>query len=242
MARRQRKAYLLRWNPNISTYTRTRFENDMSTYFKKGTEPKDMNWNVYEYQKVRPRDFYFTAQVGCEVNGIVWGGLVKGELYDMIDDNGKLISPNHRWIDLEYIFMQRIEKKLLLTADKLSKIVPKIDWEKGHSGILLTPGTAEKLALAIGNELLHAEDDENLVFDSFCGKEDVISSSVGYLCPKLKKSLLEKNRVDEEVKKDLKKGEKIAITDLSVRYDVKDVKPDTKLEDILYVTKIGLDF
>jgi hypothetical protein len=239
MARRQRKTYLMRWNPNISTYTREDFEQDMKSFVKKGSAPNDMNWTVYEDKDVKPGDLFFLAQVGCEMNGIVWGGIIDDEPYEMQMDDGTRLP--RRFVDTVVQFMQRIEKKRILTKDTLCKSVPEIDWEKGHSGVLLSAETSERLALAVGNELLHAKGDADLVFDSFDEQRGVICDMVGYLCPTLKRRLIEENRVNEEVRKDLKKKKKIAITDLSVEYSEKDVRPDARLEDILYVTYVGIE-
>lgn len=236
MARRQRKAYLLRWNPNISIYTRDRFEEDMKNFVAYGTGPEDMNWNIYDYKDVQAGDLFFMAQVGCEVNGIVWGGYITDVPYKMYDDNG--IQMGAYWVDVEYLFMQRIEKKHLLTSDRLSKIAPEIDWTKGHSGILLSEDAAEKLALAIGNELLHADEDENLVFHYFEERSGSIVTFISYLCPKLKQQLIDNNQINNDVQKDKENGTMKSITDLSVNYDTNAVLPDAKLEDILYVEHI----
>lgn len=118
-----------------------------------GSEPEDMNWTIREHSQVESGDIYFMAQVGCDVNGIVWADYLEDEPYEMMDSKGKLIP--RTFIDIVYLFMQRIEKKMILTADRLEEVVPQIDWDKGSSGILLSPETDEKLALEVANQLLH---------------------------------------------------------------------------------------
>ncbi len=235
-AERQRKAYLLRWNPNISPYTRERYEEDFNHYLESGEEPEEMNWTIYEHSQVESGDIYFMAQVGCDVNGIVWAGFLEDEPYDMLDYKGCLIP--RKFIDITYFFMQRIEDKMILTADRLKEVIPEIDWEKGHSGVLLSPEVAEKLALEVANQLLHTDEDKNLKFDEYNEKKWVIKDIVGYLCPQLKQRLYNNGRLCEDYRKRLTNGEeRFEATKTTIDYDPQNVTEGTSIESIATLDK-----
>ncbi len=233
--KRQRKAYLLRWNPNISPYSRERYEEDFTHYLKTGHEPEDMNWTIYEHSEVKSGDIYFMAQVGCKVNGIVWAGFLEDEPYDMEDYKGRKLP--RKFIDITYFFMQNIENKMILTANRLKEVVPEIDWDKGPSGILLSPEVAEKLAMEVANQLLHAEEDENLKFAEYEEKQGIIEDIVGYLCPRFKQRLYESNRIDKQYQEMLKDENAFNVTDATIKYDEQKATTNTSIEDIAILEK-----
>lgn len=232
---RQRKAYLLRWNPNISPYSRERYEEDFTHYVETGSDPEDMNWTIREHSQVESGDIYFMAQVGCDVNGIVWAGYLEDEPYDMMDRKGRLVP--HKFIDITYFFMQRIEKKMILTADRLKEVVPEIDWNKGSSGILLSPETAEKLALEVANQLLHATEDANLKFAEYEEKKGVIEDIVGYLCPQFKTRLYESKRMEEQYAEKISEGATFEVAETTIRYNSEHVNDTSSIEDIAVLEK-----
>lgn len=80
---RQRKVYVLRWNPRISSFNRDGFEHYFAQY--KGLIPNDsddeLDWTVWDWKSVEHRDLYVMMQVGQKLNGIVWGGFLGGYPY-----------------------------------------------------------------------------------------------------------------------------------------------------------------
>lgn len=114
---RQRRVYLMRWNPSISGFTRNDFE-DYFNYYKgkiEKIENTDIVWTIWDWKDVMHRDLFVMMQVGQEQNGIVWGGFLNGAPYQYKDENGKLTRS--RFIECTVMYMQRIEKTNLLTAD-----------------------------------------------------------------------------------------------------------------------------
>lgn len=152
-----------------------------------------------------------------------------------MDYKGRLIP--RKFIDITYLFMQRIEKKMILTADRLKEVVPEIDWDKGSSGILLSPDTAEKLALEVANQLLHAKEDADLNFAAYEEKKGVIEDIVGYLCPQFKTRLYENKRMDEQYAKDISEGGTFEVSETTIRYDSEYVTDTSSIEGIAVLEK-----
>ena len=191
IAPRQRKVYVLRWNPSISGFTRDGFEDYFAQY--KGTKPFDvdnkLDWTVWDWKSVEHRDLYVMMQVGQKVNGIVWGGFLGGYPYQYKREDGTLTKRKFFQTVVEY--MHRIEKTGLMTSDRLIEAVPEVDWLHGHSGELLSVENAEKLGLFLVNELKDVEENDDIYFDSYNQKQYVIGDILTFMCPQLKKRLLD---------------------------------------------------
>ncbi|EGN57434.1 hypothetical protein PRBRB14_22050 [Hallella multisaccharivorax DSM 17128] len=226
MARRQRRAFLMRWNPRISSYTQERFDKD----FPSGEACDD--WSIWDYQKSHSGDLYFMAKVGSKVNGIVWGGYLNGRPYQLQDIATDQILPG-RFIKLTYQFIQDIDKQRAFTSDELSEVLPNIDWDHGHSGVQLSIEDSEKLALYLGNMMLHMKEDKYITYDSYEEKHYVICDMITYLCPQLKERLLKEGKIADGYKPAKE------ITDIGVNYIENAVKENTCLEDILFLTNIN---
>lgn len=228
---RQRKVYVLRWNPRISSFNREGFEHYFSQH--KGIIPYDhddeLDWTVWDWKSMEHRDLYIMMQVGQNVNGIVWGGFLGGFPYQYEKEDGSLTRSRFVQTDVEY--MHRIEKTGLMTADRLIQAVPEVDWLHGHSGELLPVESAEKLGLFIVNELKDMEEDENIYFESFNQKRYVLADILTVMCPELKKRLLAmgKNK-DPEIQD---------INNLMVRIEDEDYSNWTSLEDHLSLKKLN---
>lgn len=231
IAPRQRKVYVLRWNPRISSFSRDDFECYFSMY--KGITPFDpddkLDWTVWDWRNVEHRDLYVMMQVGQKVNGIVWGGFLGGYPYQYESEDGKLSRSRFFETDVEY--MHRIENTGLMTADKLVLAVPEIDWLHGHSGELLSVESAEKLGLFMVNELKDAEENDDLYFDSYNQKQYVLADILTYMCPELKKRLLALGK---------NKTPKITdVNDLMVHIDDEDYLNWNSIEDHLSLEKLN---
>lgn len=231
IAPRQRKVYVLRWNPSISSFEREGFEHYFAQY--KGVIPFNhddkLDWTVWDWKSVEHRDLYVMMQVGQRVNGIVWGGFFGGYPYQYKKEDGTLTRSRFFQTDVQY--MHRIEKTGLMAADRLIQAVPEVDWLHGHSGELLPVASAEKLGLYIVNELKTVEESEDLFFDSFNQKQYVLADILTFMCPELKKRLLAmgKNK-DPEIQD---------VNNLMVRIEDEDYSNWISLEDHLSLKKLN---
>lgn len=229
---RQRKLYIMRWNPSISSYTLNDFETDFQKF--KDYKPMDMNWSIRDYKEVVHKDLFIMCRVGGKDDGVVWAGFLDHFPYQFEYDNGRLGKT--RYIDMSVLFMQRTEKTKILSAEELTKNIPEIDWTHGHSGVLIDTVTAEKIARYIGNELLKIDDCEDFKFEEFSQKQYVISDFVGYLCPELKRELLSAGRIydDERIDADAD------VNELTIFIKKEDMASGKRLEEIAMLREIGL--
>ena len=228
---RQRKVYVLRWNPRISSFNREGFEHYFAQYkgFIPNEHDDELDWTVWDWKSVEHRDLYVMMQVGQKVNGIVWGGFFGGFPYQYKKEDGTLTRSRYFQTDVEY--MHRIEKTGLMTADRLMRAVPEVDWLHGHSGELLSVDNAEKLGLFIVNELKDVEENDDIYFDSYSQKRYVLADILTFMCPELKKRLLAmgKNK-DQEIQD---------VNNLMVRIEDEDYSNWISLEDHLSLEELN---
>lgn len=198
IAPRQRRVFVLRWNPSISGFSRKDFE-DYFVQFKGETDFEDfeeLDWSVYEWESVMHRDLFVMMQVGQEVNGIVWGGFLGGFPYQYENEDGTMSSSH--FFETTVMYMHRIEKTGIHTADRLMKAIPEVDWLHGHSGELLSVECAEKLGKFLVDELRRVESNDDLCFDTYCEKRYVLADILTFMCPELKKRLKAAGKIDNK--------------------------------------------
>ena len=231
IAPRQRKVYVLRWNPSISSFGRKRFEH----YFaqNKGLIPFEdddiFDWNVWDWKSVEHRDLFVMMLVGQEINGIVWGGFLGGYPYQYKMEDGSLTKS--RFCEMTVEYMHRIEKTGLMTADRLIQAVPEVDWLHGHSGELISVESAEKLGLFMVSELKNVDENDDIYFDSYNQKKYVIADILTFMCPELKKRLLAMGKN--------KSPEITDINELMVKVDDEDYLKWASIEEHLSLEKLN---
>lgn len=191
---RQRRVHILRWNPTKSGFTRFDFEDYFAQY--KGIKPLDhdnkLDWTVWDWRDVQHRDLFVMVQLGQKINGIVWGGFLGGYPYQYENPDGT--KTRSHFFETTVMYMHRIEKTKILTAEKLYKAIPDVDWLHGHSGELLSIENAEKLGLFLVDELRKVDDCDDVFFDDYEQKKYVLSDILTFMCPKLKKRLMSQGK------------------------------------------------
>lgn len=136
--------FLLRWNPAISSYTMERFDDDMDFYaHNKCWDDNDFDWSVYEWEKAEEGDRFFMMRVGEGRTGIFAAGYFTSDPYKSDDWSGKGREVYYMRMCFEAIFHP--ERTDIITIEELQRELPDINWEKGHSGELLTPNDAARL-------------------------------------------------------------------------------------------------
>lgn len=231
VAPRQRRVFVLRWNPSISGFSRDDFENYFAQYQgeKAYDHDNELDWTVYDWESVIHRDLFVMVQVGQEVNGIVWGGFFGGFPYQYQKADGSLTSSHFFKTNVEY--MHRIEKTGILTADRLQAAIPEVDWLHGHSGEILSIESAEKLGLFLVDELKKVEGSKDTYFDSFNEKKYVLADILTFMCPELKKRLKAAGKIDNKRLRN--------INNMMVRIEDEDYKDWDNIEDHLSLVKLN---
>ena len=126
------RTYLMRWNPTISSFTEKDFEvcmeNRVHGMFR-------MNWSIYEWQEARRGDFFYMMRTGDDKAGIVFGGQFLSDPYPADDWAGS--SKRRMYVDM---ICYGVEPGATpqISLEKLQAAIPAKDWQKGHSGELLS--------------------------------------------------------------------------------------------------------
>lgn len=144
--------YILRWNPNISSYTMKK-HNKVLNDKRAGHYFQNTNWSVYEWKKLKPGDIYILLQVGTEHDGVAKIGRFISLPYSgrsWRKDGTKIY-----YTDMNVYDVFETEHNGQLPAESFEKDFPQINWHGGHSGELLNSETAEKLLSKISEELIN---------------------------------------------------------------------------------------
>lgn len=136
----EHRTYLMRWNPAISSYKETDYEESVAN-MESGLF--HLNWSIHEWEEARRGDIFYMMRVGDDKAGIVFKGQFVSDPYVMDDWAGT--SKRKLYVDMVCMKPVKPGKKPLLELSKLQDAIPEIDWSKGHSGILLSSEVAEKL-------------------------------------------------------------------------------------------------
>ncbi len=126
------RTYLMRWNPAISSFTEKDFEacveNSVHGMFR-------LNWSIYEWQEARRGDFFYMMRTGDERAGIVFSGQFLSDPYPADDWAGS--NKRRMYVDM-VCYHAESGSAPHISLEKLQAAIPDIDWQKGHSGELLS--------------------------------------------------------------------------------------------------------
>lgn len=125
--------FIMRWNPEISSHKIMDFENAMASFFDCGFY---YEWSIHDYKDAHVGDNFFMIKVGQGNTGIVMAGIIDSEPFRDIDWSGQgrevwyvRMIPN--------CMIHPDNTAVLLTTEKLSQVIPGVDWGHGHSGEML---------------------------------------------------------------------------------------------------------
>ena len=126
------RTYLMRWNPTISSFTEKDFEacmeNRVHGMFR-------MDWSIYEWQEARRGDFFYMMRTGDDKAGIVFSGQFLSDPYPADDWAGS--SKRRMYVDM-ICYNAEPGAAPHISLEKLQAAIPSFDWQKGHSGELLS--------------------------------------------------------------------------------------------------------
>lgn len=132
--------YLMRWNPTISSFKDKDYidcVNNMDHGMFR------INWSIYDWQEARRGDFFYMMRTGDDKAGIVFSGQFITDPYPSDDWAGS----NRRRMYVDMVCLNASEDSSpLITVEKLQESIPSIEWEKGHSGELLSDETTDIIA------------------------------------------------------------------------------------------------
>ena len=136
----ERKAYLMRWNPAISSFTEKDYEecveNMVHGMFR-------MNWSIREWEEARRGDFFYMLHVGDDKAGIVFSGQFVSDPYP--SDNWAGSTKRRMYVDMVCTNPVKPGSLPDLSFERLQEEIPAFDWAKGHSEVLLSNDIVAKL-------------------------------------------------------------------------------------------------
>ncbi|MGM9841816.1 MAG: hypothetical protein ACI31D_06415 [Candidatus Limisoma sp.] len=121
----------MRWNPGISS---SKIE-DYRKARKKWPEGFYGDWSIYEWEKAQRGDEYVMVRVGEGANGVVYHGVFLSEPYEGKDWAGTDKKRHYVDISIEH---PCDPDHPMISIEQLSAVIPEINWERGHSGEMLT--------------------------------------------------------------------------------------------------------
>ncbi len=141
-------AFILRWNPGISSFTLDDYR-DFMTKYPKGFR---INWSVYEWQEAHEGDTYYMVRVGEGNTGLVFFGDFLSEPVEGDDWDGKNFK--RRYVDISCHMCRSADEPTWLSIDELNEAIPEVDWAHGHSGELLSEESKEKLCRLLADRIV----------------------------------------------------------------------------------------
>lgn len=137
------RTYILMWNPEISSYTKERFNDDLIELNEDEFAEGVGNWSIWEHENAQKGDRFFMVRVGNGNTGIVMAGYFCSDPYQDEDWSGRN-RPTY-YMDIEICCQINSDAMPIITTERLMKELPGFDWTRGHSGRLLDDNLAAKL-------------------------------------------------------------------------------------------------
>lgn len=123
--------FLLRWNPAISSVTEDGFRR-MVEHFPFC----EMDWSVHDFAQADQGDTFYMMRVGDDRPGIVMRGVFSSTPKRAADwaKEGKV----RFYCDLRIDYIMDVHHDPYISLTQLEKRYPEMDWNHGHSGVLLS--------------------------------------------------------------------------------------------------------
>ena len=135
----QQQTFVMRWNPEISSHKVADFEHAMEDFYEEGFY---YDWSIFDYEKVHVGDRFFMLKVGNGNTGIVMSGIIVSLPYKDEDWSGKVRDV--RYVRMIPDCMVHPDKSKMVTIQMLEETLPGVNWNEGHSGVLLSDEQACK--------------------------------------------------------------------------------------------------
>lgn len=136
----QQQTFIMRWNPEISSHKVADFEHAMEDFYEEGFY---YDWSIFDYEKVHVGDRFFMLKVGNGNTGIVMSGIIVSLPYKDEDWSGK--GRDVRYVRMIPNCMVHPDKTQIISIQSLDEELPGVNWNEGHSGVLLSNEQACKL-------------------------------------------------------------------------------------------------
>lgn len=185
--------YILRWNPNISSFKRDAFNELFSAMST--SEALKMNWSIYDYGKLSAGDFFIMQQVGTSFDGVVTFGRFISNPY--LDETWKKGVSNVKlfYADIAFSFVvNRWSNGAPLDAKNYESEFPDIEFHHGHSGVIIPSTSGEAFITKMIAELfLYNEPCESVAFGDVGVLRQTLCNYLNVYCPNTKSAIISAN-------------------------------------------------
>ncbi|MDE6296406.1 MAG: hypothetical protein K2L89_01035 [Muribaculaceae bacterium] len=120
-----------------------RFLNDLEKCALANNGNADMNWSIWDADKVKKGDTCFLLKVGYGQTGITARGTITSDPYSGEDWSWR--DRPTKYCDFNFDTIINPDAYPILSSSELKKAIPDFDWYGGHSGIVLSDTQGEKL-------------------------------------------------------------------------------------------------
>ncbi len=127
--------FILRWNPNISSFKQESFDHVRKMLAATG-DAGQFDWSIYDWQKTRKGDIFIMQKVGTDTDCIAMCGKFLTECFADEDWNPDRNKKKVHYAYLEIDAMFEYDDRL--SASTLEQQFSSIDWHGGHSGVLIS--------------------------------------------------------------------------------------------------------
>ena len=136
------KTVIFKWNPAFSSYSMMHYLNDLNYLREYGLF--DYNWSVWDWQQIHEGDRFYMVKVGrYGQTGIVASGEITSDPYKDEDWSGK--GRETYYVDFLPDVLINPDALPILTCRELAAAIPDFEWDRGHSGLVLTDEQAARL-------------------------------------------------------------------------------------------------
>ena len=145
------KLYILRWNPQISSYKTEDFQQRLKRIGRKGCCGLMMNWSIYEHKNLKPGDWFIFSRVGGNDDGIA--GLGRFTSLPYPGDSWRRDGTQIMYADMVTLMLNDPTQSGMWKAEALETDFPENDWHGGHAGVPIAPDVAERLSIKLAKDL-----------------------------------------------------------------------------------------
>lgn len=132
---------VLRWNPSFSSYPMLGYLSDIVNLCD--YDEADLNWSVWDYEKIKEGDRFFWVKSGYGATGIVASGVITSAPFESEDWSGK--GRRTFYVCFKPEIAINPDALPILSVQELQEKVPEFDFSSGHSGVVLPQDCANRL-------------------------------------------------------------------------------------------------
>lgn len=146
------KLFILRWNPNISSFRNETYQEIVKRAYEMDDFPVGMNWSIRDWKNAKTNDIFILQQVGTDNDGFVMIGKFSSNPYE--EDSWRKDDSKIHYADLGLFTVFDRNSKKSMSADEYEKLFSFTKWHGGHSGELIEGKEADNILEKLSKDLI----------------------------------------------------------------------------------------